>query len=330
MTTRSRMLAALVPMTVLLGCATEPNAKVVGPLTANGTANFSPWSDPVSLPINSSLADQQAALSQDGQTVYFASTGAGGLLDIWVSHRPCVGSLTDCPWEPPVSVAPVNSPVSDFAPVLSRDGHWLFFGSRRSGSVPNADGAPSSDIWVSWRDKVHDDLGWQTPVNLGTGVNTAGFEGGPGYFENDDVGAPQLYFNRNPMDVNTGGDIYVSEQLADESWGTAVPVAELNSDATDQHPALAPSGLEIYFHSNRLGSTPPSGTTDIWVATRGSVLDPWSTPTNLGFPINTAAAESGASIFSHGRTQELYFTRTVPGSGNDMFVSTRTRQGDGS
>ena len=127
----------------------------------------------------------------------------------------------------------------------------------------------------------------------------------------------------------------MSEQAPDGSWGTAVPVPELNTDATDQHPSVAPNGLEIYFHSNRPGSTPdPLGTTtnDIWVSTRKSVLAPWSPPTNLGAPINTPLEESGAFIFSHGQTEELYFTRivaTVPAMDRDIFVSTRTRQGNG-
>jgi len=170
---------------------------------------------------------------------------------------------------------------------------------------------------------------------LGPGVNTSGFEGGPSYFENDDAGVPQLFFNRNPLPSNAAGDIYVSEQAADGSFGIAVPVAELNSDATDQRPSIAHNGLDIYFYSNRLGSTPnPSGapTNDIWVATRESVLDPWSPPTNLGPPINTGTGELHPLIFSHGGTEWLYFTRNVatpPAIDLDLFVSTRTRVGQG-
>lgn len=200
MTTPSRMLALLAPLTALLGCGTESDRSIAGTLVADHTANFSPWSDPVSLgpAINTSgFSDQQAVPSKDGLSLYFASNrpgalGTQGLLDIWVSQRTCADG--SCPWGTPVSLGPtVNSSASDFAPALSRDEHWLFFGSGRTG------GAGSGDIWVSFRANVHDDFGWQTPVNLGAGVNTSGFEGGPAYFENDDVGAPQLLFNRNPL-----------------------------------------------------------------------------------------------------------------------------------
>ena len=339
MTTPSRVFASLAPITILLACATPPDRGITGTLSADHTANFSAWSEPVSLgsAINTSgFNDQQATLSKDGLSLYFASARPEGPsdlnfdLNLWVAQRACADA--SCPWGTPASLgSTVNSSVNDFAPALSRDGHWLFFASARQ-----AGSAGSSDIWVVFRENVHDDLGWQPPVNLGAGVNTSGFEGGPAYFENDAVGVPQLYFNRNPLPSNAGGDIYVSEQALGGSWGAAVPVPELNTDSSDQHASIAPNGLEIYFHSNRLGSTlDATGTTtsnDIWVSTRESVFGPWSPPTNLGGPINTPADESGAVIFSHGQTQQLFFTRNdanPPAVDRDIFVSTRTRRGNG-
>ena len=315
---------SLVSLAVLIACAAESGPTAIR-LQAHSFAN-SEWSPPVNLgAINSSFNDQQAALSKDGLSLYFASTRPEGpgdaVLDqnIWVSRRACAHD--GCPWGTPVSLgSTVNSSVSDFAPALSRDGHWLFLSSNRPGSA-------SSDIWVSWREHVHDDLAWQTPVKLGAGVNTGGFEGGPSYFENDDVGSPQLYFNHNPAPVNTGGDIYVSEQAPDGSFGPAAPVAELNSSSSDQRPSIAHNGLEIYFFSDRPGSS----SNDIWVSTRASVLVPWSPPTNLGPPINTGVEERHPLIVSKGGTEWLYFARNVatpPAIDLDLFVSTRTRRGN--
>jgi len=276
---------------------------------------------PINMP---GFNDQQATLSKHGLSLYFASArpeGPGDVsldLNIWVSQRACADDT--CPWGTPVSLgSTVNSAVNDIAPALSRDEHWLYFASGRQQGA-----AGSGDIWVSYRQDVHDDFGWEAPVNLGAGVNTAGFEGGPSYFENDDIGAPQLYFNHNPAPVNSGGDIYVSEQAADGAWGPATPVVELNSLSSDQRPSIAHNGLEIYFFSDRPGS---SGN-DIWVSTRESVLAPWSSPTNLGPPINTGTGEFHPLIVSHGGTQYLYFTRNVaapPAIDFDLFVSTRTR-----
>jgi WD40 repeat protein len=335
--TTPRQMLSLVTLAALplLACTPETVHQVVG-LQADRFSDAE-WSEPVSLgpTINASgFNDQQAAPSKDGLSLYFASArpeASGDVvfdLNIWVSQRACADDA--CPWGTPVSLgSTVNSSVNDFAPTLSRDGHWLFFASGRS-----AGGLGSSDIWVSYRGNVHDDFGWEAPRNLGAGVNASGFEGGPSYFENGDAGAPQLYFNKNPLPSNGGGDINVSEQAADGSWGTAVAVPQLNSDSTDQRPSVAFNGLTIYFYSNRLGSMPnPAGTStsnDLWVSTRASVLEPWSAPTNVGAPINTAAGELHPFIFSHGRIETLYFTRNVaapPAIDQDLFVSTRVRAG---
>ena len=284
---------------------------------------YSDWSQPVSLgpAINTSFNEQQAMLSKDGLTLYFASNRPGTpgstLTDIWIAHRAC----DECPWESPVNIgAPVNTVQSDAAPALSRDEHLLFFlSTNRPGGVG------SSDIWASYRDDVHDDLAWQTPVNLGSGVNTTGFDGGPSYFENDAGGGAQLFFNHNPAPVNTGGDIYVSVQQPDGSWGAAVEVTELNSAASDQRPTITHDGRTIYFFSNRAGSD------DIWVATRADVASPWTAPTDLDAPINTAADERHPFIYSHGKTEMLFFARNVatpPAVDLDLFVSTRTRGGN--
>ena len=324
MTTHTATTFRLATFALLLGCGTEPARNVAGMLAANHSSNFSAWSDPVSLgsAINTAFNDQQTALSKDGLSLYFASgrpgtTGSAGVLDIWVAHRDCLA----CPWSDPTNLGPsVNTAFSDAAPALSRDGHWLFFLSGRPGFG-------SGDIWVSWREQVHDDFGWQAAVNLGAGVNTAGFEGGPSYFENDVTGVAQLYFNHNPAPVNSGGDIYVSERAADGSFGPASPVGELNSPSSEQRPSIAHNGLEIYFFSDRPGSS----SEDIWFATRESVLALWSPPTNLGSPINTGGSERHPLIVSHGGTEWLYFTRNVatpPATDNDLFVSTRTRRGN--
>src|SRR6059036_2059248 len=181
MTTASRILASLAPLVLLLACGTDADRRITETISANHTSNFSAWSDPVNLgpTINTSpYNDQQAALSKDGLSLYFASTrpeapGDANLdQNIWVSQRACADD--SCPWGTPVRLGSIfNSSVSDFSPALSRDGHQLFFASNRSTGVTGA-----SDIWVSRRQNVHDDLDWEAPEELGPGVNTSGFEGG--------------------------------------------------------------------------------------------------------------------------------------------------------
>src|SRR5207247_10960052 len=105
-------LALLDPMELLVGCRTESDRSIAGTLVANHTSNFSAWSEPVSLgpAINTpGFNDQQAVLSKDGLSLYFASNrpsalGTQSLLAIGASRRACADAR--CPWDTTISPAP--------------------------------------------------------------------------------------------------------------------------------------------------------------------------------------------------------------------------------
>jgi hypothetical protein len=271
------------------------------------------WSGPVNLGalINTAFSEAAPAISEDGLTLYFVSNRPGvppdafGDQDLYVARRASV----DLPWDWPVNLgAKINTAAFEGFPALSRNEHHLFF-FRSPG-----------DIWVSYRRSVSDDLGedgWQSPVPLGPGVNTADAEGGPAYFENRKRGLPQLFFNslRPGSALN---DIYVAD-----AFGAAVPVNELNSPGTDADPSITADGLEIFFHSNRTGSAG----TDLYSSVRRSVLEPWSTPEPVGPGVNTAGSENLSAISPDGET--LFFTSTRDGGlgSNDIYVTTRTKHG---
>ena len=176
--------------------------------------------------------------------------------------------------------------------LFSRDGHFLFFNSDRTG------GFGGSDIWVSWRTHIHDDFDWQEPVNLGAAINTAAFEGGAAFLESVDTGLPQLYFVSNRPGGAGIQDIYVST-VSGGWFGPSVRVAELSSQQSDLSPAIRHDGLEILIASNRPGTL---GFNDLWVATRRTIFDVWSDPVHLGFVINSASNETFPSLSSGGRT----------------------------
>jgi hypothetical protein len=160
-------------------------------------------------------------------------------------------------------------------------------------------------------------------VNLGAGVNSAADDNGPSYFENEEDGAPQLYFGSSRLGGPGGADIYVSEEMPDGSFGPAALLNELSTPSNENDSSIRHDGLEIFFQSNRAGSTGIAA--DLWVATRASTLDPWSSPVNLGISINTTSAEQNPYLSSDGKT--LFFASDRPGGsgGVDLYISTRTK-----
>jgi WD40-like Beta Propeller Repeat len=289
---------------------------------------YSNWSAPVNLGlvINSTFNDQQPAISKDGRSLYFTSNRPGlGGFDMYVSQR----SNVHDPWGPPVNLgATVNSTSDEGNPAFSRDGHLLFFQSKRPG------GLGLIDIWVTRRNHTHDDFDWQLPVNLGSGVNSDADDNGPSYFENDEngdndkgdndeAGAPQLYFGSSRSGGLGLADIYVSEPTAAGCFGPAVLVTELSSPMLENDPSIRHDGLEIFFQSNRTGSN--GLVNDLWVATRESTHDAWSTPVNLGVTVNTTFTEANPYLSSDNKT--LFFATDRPGGfgGQDLYIITRTK-----
>ena len=293
---------------------------LVGVVTSQPGAapKFSDWAIPTNLgpTINSPFNDFGAAISKDGLSLYFNSDRPGGFggQDIWISQRPAESDA----WGPPMNLgAVINTSAAESVPSLSRDGHFLFFTSTSSG------GLGDRDIWVSWRDHTHDDFGWEQPFNLGPAVNSAFFDAGGSLLENDESGEALLFFTSNRPGLGGAGtfDIYVSQVAPNGLFLPATLVPELSSPASDQRPSVRFDGLEVFFYSNRVGSLG----NDLWVSSRKTVFDPWSTPVNVGSTVNSASDDQQPQIAANRRT--LFFASNRPGGvgGLDLYVTRRTR-----
>ncbi len=288
-------------------------------LVAEVDDHFSNWSAPVNLgpPANTSNAELNGSLSKDGLSLYFACfncPGGFGGNDIWVTQRASV----DAPWGPPQNLGPnINTAFNEADPTLSFDGHRLYFQSTRPG------GFGGTDIYVSRRHNNRDDFAWQPPENLGSGVNTFANEGNPtAPFEDEKTGAITLYFTSDRPGGMGGDDIYASMLQPDETFGPAVLVEELSTPFQDRQPAIRRDGLEMFLASNRPGTF---GALDLWVSTRASTSEPWSTPVNLGPVVNSVFIDANPWLSFRGT--ELYFQSSRPGGFGDLDLwrSTRTK-----
>ncbi len=320
-TTSMLSLTSLVTLALVAGCDTEssqlPSEPDAGVRAHRSPPQFSDWSAPISLGpvVNSTLTDIEVSISKDGLSLYLASNrpdGFGGF-DIWVSQR----ARREEPWGPPQNLGPsINTSANEQGPALTRNGRQLFFFSDRAG------GFGGSDVYVSQRRSKRDDFGWQAPVNLGSGVNTAFNENLPHYFKKRESGTVTLYFSSNRPGGCGGTDIYVATLQPDETFGATGHVPELCSPLRDAGMAIRRDGLEMILASDRAGTV---GSFDLWVTTRASAQDPWSTPLNLGPVVNTVTDESRVAL-SHDGTA-LYIVSGRPGgSGNlDIWVSNRSK-----
>jgi len=187
----------------------------------------------------------------------------------------------------------------------------------------------ANDLYVSRRHDKRDDFGWQQPENLGRGINTAWNEVTPTIFEDDNSGILSLYFASDQPGGQggstasaQGNDLWVSTMAPwDDTFRVAMLVPELNSTFADRAPYISRDGLEMYITSDRSGTY---GGFDLWVSTRSTTADLWSTPANLGPIVNSSSADARAVLSFDGRL--LLFQSARPGTlgSYDLYVSERT------
>ena len=187
----------------------------------------------------------------------------------------------------PVNFGPtINTPYVEGPTCISPDGLELYIFSDRPGSLGGL------DLWVMTRTTREDD--WELPVNLGSGVNSSGYEC-DACISSDGL---ELYFDAYQRSGGHGGwDNWVSRrQTRNDSWGLAVNLGPpLNTSSGDNSPSTSADGLEFYFGSSRPGG---QGSDDLWVAKRSTTNDSWGEPVNLGAIINSSAYECGVKISS--------------------------------
>jgi hypothetical protein len=195
--------------------------------------------------------------------------------------------------------AGINSNVIDSLPFLSSNEHVLYFYSTRPGPCGVTATGPG-DIWMTRRRNKHSD--WEEPTNLGCVLNTSADEIAPAFFKDPASGQAWLFYGSNRVVPGVSCvipgvsicdyDVYASPLGEHGVAGPGILVPEFSSAGRDTRIFIRKDGLEAFITSNRVGSHG----IDIWVSTRDTLFDPWSVPTNLGFPFNTTADDGSASV----------------------------------
>ncbi|MDY8137442.1 hypothetical protein [Aquimarina sp. 2201CG5-10] len=119
------------------------------------------------------------------------------------------------------------------------------------------------------------------------------------------------------------GDLSTIVKITKEGTTWSTPkVAPFSGQYSDLEAMFSPDGLKLFFVSKRpenTTSTKPKDH-DIWYIQRVNTTSAWSTPINIGSPINTEGDEFYPSIAKNGN---LYFTSTGQGTKgkDDIFIS---------
>lgn len=99
----------------------------------------------------------------------------------------------------------------------------------------------------------------------------------------------------------------VEVKKRNDSW-SAPKITSFSGQYFDLEPFFSKDGLKLYFVSTRpkTSTSEEKNNFDIWYVTRKSLNDKWSSPINMGAPINTEHGEFYPSIADNG---DFYFTR---------------------
>jgi len=207
----------------------------------------------------------------------------------WISAQPLPGNI--------------NTLQNEGAQNISQDANWLVFtGCNRE------DGMGGCDIYISY----HTRDGWSEAINLGNKVNSEGWDSQPSLSPDK----RSLYFaSRRPGGLG-GSDIYVSHLGANGRWSEPESLGpEINTSGDEFSPFIHADNQTLYFTSNGL---PGYGDEDLYITRKGA-NGKWSTPQNLGYPINTINEEGTIFVAADGKTAYYSSDRSDSRGGLDIY-----------
>jgi outer membrane protein OmpA-like peptidoglycan-associated protein len=125
-----------------------------------------------------------------------------------------------------------------------------------------------------------------------------------------------MYFSSSRDGGMGGADIYVSVLDERGYWGAPKNLGPtINTKGDEEAPFISTDGYTLYFSSN---GHPGQGEGDLYITRkqRGG----WTTPENLGYPINTPAKELGFYVQGNGKTAYMASARGGGEGGLDIYT----------
>jgi outer membrane protein OmpA-like peptidoglycan-associated protein/Tol biopolymer transport system component len=217
--------------------------------------------------------------------------------DFYVSHK------VNGKWTKAIPLGPpINTKQNEGAPTVTADGHSYYFTA-----CNRRDGYGKCDLYFSKY------LGgrWTKPINIGPPINTKAWESQPSV----SADGRTLYFASSRPGTRGKMDIWVSHKLSETHWSKPVNLGDsINTDLSEMSPFIHPDGRTLYFASE---GWPGMGGLDLFVSYRINDTT-WTTPVNLGYPINTNGDEIGLIVDAKG-DYALFSSSRSTKYGKDIF-----------
>ncbi len=154
--------------------------------------------------------------------------------------------------------------------------------------------------------------GWSDPKNLDRAINSDYWDSAPSIAPDGQA----LYFCSNRPGGYGGIDLYVAYRNEKGYWNEAVNMGPtINTAEDEQTPFIHADNRSLYFSSV---GWPGFGGADLFVS-RKKLDGSWSTPMNLGYPINTYENEGSIAVASNGMDAYMASDRIDSKGGLDIY-----------
>ncbi|CAN5458299.1 hypothetical protein BH11BAC3_BH11BAC3_09230 [soil metagenome] len=247
--------------------------------------------------VNSTALEYYPSVTIDGKHIIFTRRQNGDE-DFYESV------LIDGKWSKATALGGrVNTNLNEGAQNISQDGEWIIF---TGCNYPEGQG--SCDLYISYKTKQ----GWSEAENLGPYVNTDFWESAPSLSPDK----RDIYFSSSQSGGYGGKDIWVTHRNASGIWGRPTNLGPVINTAGDESCSfMYADNQTLFFNSN---GHPGYGQADIFLAKKLNDST-WSTPENLGYPINTIDEEGSLIVAADGKTAYYASDKGDSKGGLDLF-----------
>lgn len=223
----------------------------------------------VGLP-NSPYPEYNANISADDAFMIYTrmTKGKDGRMneDFYISY-----SDKEDKWSVGQPLKGINSPENEGAHTISADGRLMYI------TACNRDnGYGRCDMYESTF--INEEEGWSIPTPLPYPINTEHWDGHPSVSSDGKT----LYFSSDRPEGKGKHDLWYSTIQTDGKWSEPQNMETINTKYDEKSPFIHLDNQSLYFSSNRPQGL---GGYDLFLS-KVNNENTWSSPENLGYPIN--------------------------------------------